>query len=116
MWIVLFALMQAQVACPATIQVSQRVMTPPAGWSVDATTTQTHKLSGATLYDGPPKEQASLVPDSRLPDKSTWLLRPNPRGYYLECRYGEVALSRRIANELKQCELVETKEIRVQCR
>jgi len=114
MWILLFALIEA---CPQTIQVSPRVMNPPAGWSVDAEpVTQTHKLSGATLYDGPPKEQASLVPDAREKGTSTWLLRPNPRGYYLECRYGEVTLSRRISNELKQCQLVETKEIHVQCQ
>jgi len=113
MWILLFALIEA---CPQTIQVLPRVMNPPAGWSVDAEVTQTHKLSGATLYDGPPKEQASLVPDAREKGTSTWLLRPNPRGYYLEYRYGEVTLSRRISNELKQCQLVETKEIRVQCQ
>ena len=107
-----------QNACPATIQVSQQAIKPPAGWSAD-TETGTHKLANVALYDGPPKEQASLIPTTDTKQIATWVLRPNPRGYYLECLYEgtEVKLSRKVGADAKQCQLVlGSKAVTAECR
>ncbi len=64
-------------------------------------------LSGASLFDGPPEEQASLVPDNADSDgPSLWTLASSsPSGYWLSCDYanGLVRITRQLAANSSRC-------------
>ena len=56
-------LARAESFCPAEIAVEQKAAAPAPDWSVSYSGYQT-AISGITIFDGPPSEQASLVPDN----------------------------------------------------
>ena len=96
------------VRCPERISTTQTLSQSVPGWTnqMDATP---NMLAGVTLYDGPPKDMASLVPDeTHLRGKllASWDLTPNPgRQYWLACGYSgtRVTLARPLPTELRTC-------------
>jgi len=106
----------ADVSCPMNISVGQSLAAPVADWTEGAEDLPT-ELSGLTVFDGPPEELASLVPDGDSETDKTateyWTLAANPRGYWITCRYASttVTLTRRLPNSATRCEVVREKEI-----
>jgi hypothetical protein len=114
MWkpIVLFALLSGglcaadSAACPSRVDVQrQQLAKPIAGWTAAQVQDAHHDLWFVTLYDGEPKDMASLVPDSTGRLKTSWTLAPG-RTYWLECHYTRttIVLSRQVAAGAKLCE------------
>jgi hypothetical protein len=96
-----------RIACPPELHVQPReVASVPQGWSawIDAVNTH-HYLKQVSLYDGEPKELASLVPDLNDKKNAVWTLTSNQRGYYLACAYegSSVQLYRRVPEGTKAC-------------
>jgi hypothetical protein len=80
---------RAEVSCPDQLSVQQRAEVP-SGWSVSYSDTPP-RLSGVTLFDGPPSNRVSLKYDRRRQTGKelilSWLLRDSPRSHYLLCSY-----------------------------
>lgn len=80
---------RAEVTCPDTLGVQQRAETP-AGWTVSYAE-QAPRLSGVTIFDGPPANRVRLrYIRRRQTDKEmtlTWDLGESPRNFYLQCGY-----------------------------
>ena len=97
-------------ACPARIDVKQQqIDKAPAGWTVghDLDTFangQNHVLWFVTLYDGDPKERASLVPDVNQRLRAEWKFNPE-QTVWLECHYtrSTIVLSRALPKGVKSC-------------
>jgi hypothetical protein len=106
----------ADVSCPMSISVTQNPAAPAAGWTEGKENLPTD-LSGVTVFDGPPEELASLVPDGDSEDDKTttefWTLAANPRGYWITCHYSSttVTLTQRVPGTAMRCEVVREKEI-----
>ena len=103
-------LVRAESACPATIVVEQRASAPAPDWTVSYSGYET-AVAGVTIFDGPPAQQASLVPDSEktVGDSiiQVWQLPKSDRGYWLQCNYANttVQISRRLAG-VTRCDVV----------
>jgi hypothetical protein len=101
---------QAESACPATVAVEQRVSAPTPDWTVSYSGYET-AVAGVTIFDGPPSQQASLVPDSEktVGDNiiQVWQLPKSERGYWLQCNYANTTaqISRRLAG-VTRCDVV----------
>ncbi len=80
----------AQATCPAELAVEQKASAPGSDWNVAYSTYKT-AVAGVTIFDGPPAEQASLVPDNQKTTHDTmiqtWKLPKSDRGYWLQCQY-----------------------------
>jgi hypothetical protein len=80
---------RAETGCPGTLDVQQRAE-PPAGWSVSYSE-QPPRLSGVTLYDGPPANRVSIKYNYRKQARNElilhWDLIYSPRSHYLQCSY-----------------------------
>ncbi len=80
---------KAEFACPDTLGVQQHAE-PPAGWNVSYVE-QSPRLSGVTIFDGPPANRVNLKYTKRQhTDKEmilTWDLGDSPRSFYLQCAY-----------------------------
>jgi hypothetical protein len=79
----------ADSLCPDTVSVTQSGVAPP-GWSASSSKTPI-QLEMVTFYNGPPKDEASLVYDDfkRAKDSSiaTWKFPKDPREYWVKCSY-----------------------------
>jgi hypothetical protein len=79
----------AEVGCPDQLDVEQRAQAP-SGWSI-AYSEIAPRLSGVSLFDGPPANRVSLKYDRRRQGATelilTWVLRDSPRSHYLQCSY-----------------------------
>jgi hypothetical protein len=101
---------QAESACPATVVVEQRASAPSLDWTVTYSGYET-AVAGVTIFDGPPAEQASLVPDKEktVGDNiiQVWQLPKSERGYWLQCNYANTTaqISRRLAG-VSRCDVV----------
>jgi hypothetical protein len=102
---------RAESACPATIVVEQRASAPAPEWTVSYSGYET-AVAGVTIFDGPPAQQASLVPDSekQVGDSiiQVWQLPNSDRGYWLQCNYANTTaqISRRLPASFKRCDVV----------
>jgi len=102
---------RAESACPATVAVEQRASAPAPDWTVSYSGYET-AVAGVTIFDGPPTEQASLVPDSEKPsgDKiiQIWQLPKSDRGYWIQCNYANTTaqISRRLPASVSRCDVV----------
>ncbi len=99
-----------KIACPDSIQVANaKLLNPVKGWNATSDPVP-HHLKRVVLFDGPPQERASLVPDretkTKLGNTAVWLLADKPpRSYYIGCYYSSttVVLSRELPAGLTQC-------------
>ena len=104
-------LVHAESACPATIVVEQRASAPAPEWTVSYSGYET-AVAGVTIFDGPPAQQASLVPDSekQVGDNiiQVWQLPKSDRGYWLQCNYANTTaqISRRLPASVSRCDVV----------
>lgn len=101
-------LSRAQVTCPANLAVEQRASAPAPDWTVGYSGYNT-ALEGVTIFDGPPVEQASLIPDREETTNDSvfqsWTLQKNARGYWLQCSYANttVQISRALPVNVSRC-------------
>lgn len=108
--LVLAAQAASEVMCPDTIVVTQSAIATP-DWRVRDSGDRP-ELERATIYDGPPEEQASLKYDRELTRKSEivqfWNLPPNRRGYWLACGYTNTSkeLYRKLPPMTAVCEVI----------
>ena len=102
-------LFAAPQKCPLAVETKQSIQTTPVGWSVVQSTTPS-RLTRVAIFDGPPREEASLKPDNGDTDEApVWTLSPdNPRGYWLVCYYDDtnIALSKRLPGKVSSCRAV----------
>jgi hypothetical protein len=104
-------LVRAESACPATIVDEQRASAPAPDWTVSYSGYET-AVAGVTIFDGPPAQQASLVPDSEktVGDNiiQVWQLPNSDRGYWLQCNYANTTsqISRRLPASFSRCDVV----------
>jgi hypothetical protein len=96
--------------CPRSIDV-QESLPSPEGFTAAATHVA-HAFDGVTLFDGPPAELASLVPDDEKSKGShltqTWRF-PSPREHplFLVCRYADTSatLTRELPAAVTTCSI-----------
>ena len=102
---------RAESACPPTIAVEQKASAPASAWTVTYSGYET-AVAGVTIFDGPPAEQASLVPDSERTSGDDiiqiWQLAKNDRSYWLQCNYANTTaqISRRLESSIRRCDVV----------
>ncbi len=110
-------LARAESACPQTIVVEQRASAPAPDWTVSYSGYET-AVAGVTIFDGPPAQQASLVPDSekQVGDNiiQVWQLPKSDRGYWLQCNYANTTaqISRRMPPSVNRCDVVLNHNVR----
>jgi hypothetical protein len=110
-------LVRAESACPATIVVEQRASAPAPDWTVSYSGYET-AVAGVTIFDGPPAQQASLVPDSekQVADNiiQVWQLPKSDRGYWLQCNYANTTAQvvRRLPASVNRCDVVLNHNVR----
>ncbi|HXN11764.1 MAG TPA: STY0301 family protein [Candidatus Acidoferrales bacterium] len=104
-------LARAESYCPVEVVVAQRADAPGPDWTVSYSGYET-AVAGVTIFDGPPAEQASLVPDNQkaVGDDiiQTWQLPNSSRGYWLQCNYANTTaqLARRLPASIRRCDVV----------
>ena len=97
----------AEPTCPPSIDVGETLKQTPEGWT-ESHSSIPHRLSGITIFEGDPQDQASLIGDQRRPSKttmvSTWQFTEGAR-YWISCIYSgtRVVLSRPIPPDYKAC-------------
>ena len=100
----------AEVMCPDTIAVTQNAAAN-ADWLVRDSGAKP-ELQSATIYEGPPEEQASLKYDREIERKSeivqSWNLPPSKRGYWLACGYANTSkeLYRKLPDMTAVCKVI----------
>lgn len=84
-----------QVRCPEIVGVEQRAVSPPGGWQARDEGTPA-RLASIIIFDGPPEDGASLVPDqnhSGPRPHAVWKLdAKNERGYWIGCVYASTTI------------------------
>jgi hypothetical protein len=107
----------AESSCPQTIAVEQRASAPTTDWTTTYSGYQT-AVAGVTIFDGPPAQQASLVPDNEKTSGDniiqTWQLAKSDRGYWLQCNYANTTaqISRRLPASVTRCDVVYDHNVR----
>ncbi|MGH7924300.1 MAG: STY0301 family protein [Candidatus Binatus sp.] len=103
-------LARAQATCPPTIKVEQQASAPAPDWTVTYSGYET-AIAGVTVFDGPPADEASLVPDSEKTAGDymvqTWKLTKSDRGYWLQCNYANTTaqIARRLPADVARCDV-----------
>jgi len=101
----------AEFICPANESLSavQGGDELPAGWSLGFRAGPI-RLTGASVFDGPPVELASLVPDHQTGKgahtRATWKFEGEfPKGKWISCDYGEglVYLAHKLEDSVIRC-------------
>jgi hypothetical protein len=99
-----------QATCPPEITVEQKASAPDSNWTVTYSGYKT-AVAGVTIFDGPPAEQASLVPDTDKTTESTviqtWRLLKSNRGYWLQCQYANTTaqIYQRLPANVSRCDV-----------
>ncbi len=107
----------AQQTCPPSLAVEQKASAPAADWTVTYSGYKT-AIAGVTIFDGPPAEQASLVPDNEQTTKTaviqTWKLAKSDRGYWLQCDYANTTaqIYRRLPASVTRCDVSYERNVR----
>ncbi len=107
----------AQATCPPTLVVEQKTAAPAPDWSVTYSGYDT-AIAGVTIFEGPPGEQASLVPDREQTTSEivvqTWSLAKSDRGYWLQCEYANTTaqISRRLPADVSRCDATYERNVR----
>ena len=101
----------AESSCPRTIAVAQSASAPAPDWTVTYSGYET-AVAGVTIFDGPPAQPASLVPDNEKTSGDdiiqTWQLAKSDRGYWLQCNYANTTaqIVRRLPADVSRCDVV----------
>ena len=107
----------AQATCPPSLAVEQKASAPASDWTVTYSGYPT-ALAGVTIFDGPPSEQASLVPDREQTTADsviqTWKLAKSDRGYWLQCEYANTTaqVSQRLPGDVSRCDVTYERNVR----
>ncbi|WCM93199.1 hypothetical protein M5C99_00245 [Acidovorax sp. NCPPB 2350] len=98
--------------CPATVRLSApkaEASGLPAGTEISLSQ-KALPLSGANVFDGPPAQEAALIPQSDKPGKAgstaTWTFEGDyPQGKFVSCDYagGTVRVAQRVDDAAKRC-------------
>ena len=110
-------LARAQATCPPALAVEQKASAPAPDWTVSYSGYPT-AVAGVTIFDGPPSEQASLVPDNEKTTEDTviqtWRLAASARGYWLQCAYANTTaqISLRLPAEVTRCDVTAERNMR----
>lgn len=98
--------------CPATIDVEQKLINVPDGWSGSAEggNNAKNKLENIQFSENDPINQAVLVPDSEKKSgghiAATWIFRPlSEHGYWIFCEYSRtnLVITKRIPDDIQSC-------------
>ncbi len=85
----------AEVSCPDTIEVNQQA-TVPGDWSVSYTDPPL-RLTGMSIYDGPPSQNHIVKPFSVKSTKGelrvSWRFPESKRNFHLACSYERTSAS-----------------------
>ena len=106
----------AESLCPETVTARQTGAAPAPGWSVSYSAAPL-QLEMVTFYDGPPKEEASLVYDDfkTLKDSAlaTWRFSKAPRGYWVKCSYRgtTLELSKPLPPSISSCRVTYDRQV-----
>lgn len=107
----------AEVTCPPTLAVEQKTSAQAADWAVTYSGYDI-ALAGVTIFEGPPAEQASLMPDGEQTTTDrffqTWNLPGSGRGYWLQCEYANTTaqISGRLPANVSRCEVSYERNVR----
>jgi len=107
----------AEATCPPTLAVEQKASAPSTDWTVSSSGYNT-ALAGVTIFDGPPANQASLLPDGEQTTSDmvfqTWKLGKNNAGYWLECDYANTTaqIYERLPASVSRCEVSYERNVR----
>ena len=86
----------AEVLCPDSIEVSQQATPPGPDWTL-AYTDPPIRLTGITIYDGPPSQNRKIKPYSvrstRGELRVSWRLPQSKRNFHLRCTYERTTAS-----------------------
>ena len=103
-------LAHAELACPDSLEVQQRAA-PPNGWSASYSE-QAPRLTGVSVFDGPPANRASVKYNYRQQIghelRLVWNLVYSPRSYYVQCQYERTSalISAPLPAGTRGCEVV----------
>ena len=106
----------ADSLCPETVSAKQTGASPAPEWSVSYSNMPS-QLEMITFYNGPPKDEASLVYDRlvRAKDSSTamWKFVQDPRGYWVKCSYRgtTLELSKPLPSTVSRCRVTNDREV-----
>ncbi len=107
----------AQTTCPPALAVEQKASAPSPDWTVTYSSYPT-AVAGVTIFDGPPAEQASLVPDNERTIQDTviqtWKLIKSDRGYWLQCEYANTTaqIYRQLPSNVTRCDVSYERNVR----
>lgn len=103
---------ESRYECPPEMSTTQtmkgRVST---GWSFLQDTNARHRPESVMVFDGPPQELASLVPDdesSEDPNKTVWTFNKNKsRPIWFTCSYSKTSFlfARALPLDVTQCKI-----------
>ena len=101
---------RAEWACPDSLEVQQRA-NPPSGWTASYSELAS-RLSGVTIFDGPPANRASIKYNLRRQSGSEirlrWDLMYSPRSHYVQCQYERTSalISAPLPAGVRSCDVV----------
>ncbi len=110
-------LARAEATCPPTLAVEQKASAPSTEWTISSSGYNT-ALAGVTIFDGPPANQASLMPDNEQMSADTvfqiWKLGKNDAGYWLECDYANTTaqIYKRLPANVSRCDVTYERNVR----
>ena len=81
---------RAEVTCPDSLEVQQQAVTPSEDWTAMYTDPPL-RLTGVTLFNGPPSQNRKVKPYSTKGTQGelriVWRLPESPRNFHLLCTY-----------------------------
>jgi hypothetical protein len=81
---------RAEVVCPDSLEVQQQAVTPSEDWTATYTDPPL-RLTGVTVYDGPPSQKHKVKPFSTRSMQGelriVWRLPESRRNFHLMCTY-----------------------------
>jgi len=101
---------RAEWACPDSLEVQQHA-NPPPGWTASYSDLAP-RLSGVSIFDGPPANRASIKYNLRRQSGSEirlrWDLIYSPRSHYVQCQYERTSalISAPLPAGVRTCDVV----------
>jgi hypothetical protein len=107
---------ETRYECPPEIQTTQSGKNAPEGWTAVSQNDSHHWINSVGVFDGPPQEMASLVPDDEEnldPAKTVWTFsKKKERPIWFSCGYArtDVLLAKELPLDITQCRLMVSKK------